>query len=56
MVKLPKRIPWWLKIDAMIFAAGLAIIAVGIYIANARISGSHLDQARDESVRDVDTN
>lgn len=56
MIKVPKRIPWWLKVDAMIFAAGLAIVVVGIYIANARISSSHLDHARDDSVKDVDTN
>jgi hypothetical protein len=55
MLEPPKRTPWWLTIDAMIFAAGLVIIGAGIYIANARISGSHLDQARDDSARAEDT-
>jgi hypothetical protein len=55
MIEPPKRTPRWLTIDAVIFAAGLVIMGVGIYIANARISGSHLDQARDDSVRAEDT-
>lgn len=56
MIKPLKRASHWLTIDAAIFAAGLAIAGVGIYIANERISGSHLDEARDNSALDAAAN
>jgi hypothetical protein len=37
--KPSKQIPQWLTIDVLIIVIGLVIIAGGIWITNARISG-----------------
>ena len=37
--KPSKQIPLWLTIDVLIIIVGLAIIAGGIWITNARIFG-----------------
>ena len=33
--------PTWMKVDAMIVLVGLIIVTVGIWVANARLFGTH---------------
>ena len=39
-MKTSKQIPLWLTIDVLIIVVGLGLIALGIFIAAARISGA----------------